>query len=79
MMFSTTNLAAAVEHFLRHGCVIKKLPWAPEAAGFIARSPEGHAVCVVDESSLRDAEGIKRASSTRAETAARTLNARTAQ
>lgn len=56
MMFSTSDLVAAGEHFLQRGCVIKELPWAPGAAGFIARSAEGHTVCVVDESSLGEIE-----------------------
>ncbi len=56
MMFSTADLKAAGEHFLQRGCAIRELPWAPGAAGFIARSPEGHTVCVVDEASLDDIE-----------------------
>ena len=52
MMFSTTRLTEAGEHFLNRGCQIRQLPWAPGAAGFIARSPDGYAVCVVDEASL---------------------------
>ena len=52
MLFSTTRLVEAGEHFLERGCRIRELPWAPGAAGFLARSPEGHTVCVVDESSL---------------------------
>ncbi len=55
MLFSTTRLVEAGEHFLQRGCQIRELPWAPTAAGFIARSPEGHTVCVVDEASLDDA------------------------
>jgi hypothetical protein len=57
MLFSTTRLVEAGEHFLQRGCQIRELPWAPAAAGFMARSPEGHAVCVVDEASLGDDEG----------------------
>ena len=56
MMFSTPDLVAAGEHFLQRGCAIRELPWAPGAAGFLARAPEGHTVCVVDESSLGDGE-----------------------
>jgi len=52
LLFSTTQLVEAGEHFLNRGCRIRELPWAPGAAGFLARSPEGHTVCVVDESSL---------------------------
>lgn len=52
MLFSTTRLVEAGEHFLNRGCQLRQLPWAPGAAGFIARSPDGYAVCVVDEASL---------------------------
>jgi hypothetical protein len=52
MLFSTSRLVEAGEHFLNRGCQIRELPWAPGAAGFLARAPEGHTVCVVDESSL---------------------------
>jgi hypothetical protein len=52
MMFSTSRLVEAGEHFLNRGCQLRPLPWAPGAAGFLARSPQGHTVCVVDESSL---------------------------
>jgi hypothetical protein len=54
LLFSTGDLEAAAEHFLQRGCQVKSLPWAPDAAGFLARSPEGHTVCVVDERSLAD-------------------------
>lgn len=57
MLFSTTRLVEAGEHFLQRGCQIRDLPWAPGAAGFMVRSPEGHTVCVVDEASLGDADG----------------------
>lgn len=57
MLFSTTRLVEAGEHFLQRGCQIRELPWAPGAAGFMARSPEGHTVCVVDEASLDGDEG----------------------
>ncbi len=56
MLFSTTRLTEAGEHFLNRGCQIRQLPWAPGAAGFMARSLEGHTVCVVDESSLSDGD-----------------------
>ncbi len=52
LLFSSTRLVEAGEHFLNRGCRIRELPWAPGAAGFMARSPGGHTVCVVDESSL---------------------------
>ena len=57
MLFSTTRLTEAGEHFLNKGCQIRQLPWAPGAAGFIARSPDGYAVCVVDEASLAEGDG----------------------
>jgi catechol 2,3-dioxygenase-like lactoylglutathione lyase family enzyme len=56
MLFSTTRLVEAGEHFLQRGCQIRELPWAPGAPGFMARSPEGHTVCVVDEASLDNEE-----------------------
>jgi predicted enzyme related to lactoylglutathione lyase len=46
LVFSTADLTAAAEHFLERGCNVKELPWAP-GDGFLARSPEGHSVCVV--------------------------------
>ena len=57
LLFSTADLVVAGEHFLQRGCAVRELPWAPQGAGFIARSPEGHTVCVVDESSLDDGGG----------------------
>ncbi|TAK60485.1 MAG: hypothetical protein EPO22_09230 [Dehalococcoidia bacterium] len=57
MLFSTTRLTEAGEHFLSRGCEIRRVPWAPGADAFIARSPDGYAVCVVDEASLADGEG----------------------
>jgi catechol 2,3-dioxygenase-like lactoylglutathione lyase family enzyme len=56
LMFSATDLVAAGEHFLERGCAVRGLPWAPAAAGFLARSPEGHTVCIVDEASLAEGE-----------------------
>jgi hypothetical protein len=53
LMFSATDLVAAGEHFLERGCAVRELPWAP---GFLARSPEGHTVCIVDEASLAAGE-----------------------
>jgi hypothetical protein len=50
-MFSTPDLTAAAEHFLQRGCSVRELPWA-EGAGFLARSPDGHVVCVVGEEAL---------------------------
>jgi hypothetical protein len=46
LVFSTPDLTAAAEHFLERGCSVKELPWAP-GDGFLARSAEGHTVCVV--------------------------------
>jgi catechol 2,3-dioxygenase-like lactoylglutathione lyase family enzyme len=46
LLFSTENVVIAAEYFLDRGCVVKELPWAT-GAGFLARSPEGHAVAVV--------------------------------
>jgi len=56
MLFSTTRLTEAGEHFLNRGCQIRQVPWAPGAAAFIARSPDGYAVCVVDEASLANGD-----------------------
>lgn len=46
LLFSAQDVTAAAEHFLERGCVVKELPWAT-GAGFLARSPEGHTVCVI--------------------------------
>ena len=46
LVFSSDDLTAAVEHFLERGCQVKELPWAT-GAGFIARAPEGHSICVI--------------------------------
>jgi hypothetical protein len=54
LLFSAADLVGAGEHFLQSGCAIRPLPWAPEAPGFLARSPEGHTVCVVDAAALGD-------------------------
>jgi catechol 2,3-dioxygenase-like lactoylglutathione lyase family enzyme len=50
-IFTADDLTAAAEHFLQRGCHVRELPWA-EGAGFLARSSEGHTVCVVGESAL---------------------------
>jgi catechol 2,3-dioxygenase-like lactoylglutathione lyase family enzyme len=55
LLFSTPDLDAASEHFLGLGCQVRELPWAT-GAGFIASSPEGHAVAVVDETVLEPDE-----------------------
>lgn len=46
LVFSTDDVTAAAEHFLQSGCVVGELPWA-QGAGFIAQSPDGHAVAVL--------------------------------
>ena len=53
LLFSADDVTAAAEHFLQRGCQVRELTWASEA-GFIARAPEGHTVCVVDRASLGD-------------------------
>jgi catechol 2,3-dioxygenase-like lactoylglutathione lyase family enzyme len=53
MLFSTEDVVAAAEHFLERGCAVKELPWA-SGAGFIARSPDGHAVAVIAAAALDD-------------------------
>ena len=53
LLFSASDITAAAEHFLQKGCQVRELAWAP-GSGFLARSPEGRTVCVVDESSLRE-------------------------
>ena len=50
LVFSATDLAAAAEHFLQRGCSVRELPWAT-GSGFLARAPEGHTVCVVQDAS----------------------------
>jgi catechol 2,3-dioxygenase-like lactoylglutathione lyase family enzyme len=46
LLFSADDLTAAAEHFLERGCSVRELPWAA-GSGFLARSPEGHTVCVI--------------------------------
>jgi len=46
LIFSSPDLTAAAEHFIEKGCQVRELPWAT-GAGFIARAPEGHTVCVI--------------------------------
>jgi predicted enzyme related to lactoylglutathione lyase len=46
MVFSAPDLTAAAEHVLERGCSVRELPWAP-GGGFLARSPDGHVLCVV--------------------------------
>jgi catechol 2,3-dioxygenase-like lactoylglutathione lyase family enzyme len=46
LLFSAADLTAAAEHFLERGCSVRELPWAA-GSGFLARSPEGHTVCIV--------------------------------
>ena len=52
LLFGADDVAAAAEHFVARGCVVRELPWGAEGTGFLARSPEGHTVCVVDAASL---------------------------
>jgi hypothetical protein len=51
LVFSAGDLAVAAEHFLQRGCHVRELSWA-QGAGFLARSPEGRVVCVVEEAAL---------------------------
>jgi predicted enzyme related to lactoylglutathione lyase len=53
MLFSATDVVAAAEHFLERGCAVRELPWA-QGAGFIAQTPEGHAVAVIASEALAD-------------------------
>lgn len=46
LLFSSSDLTAAAEHFLERGCSVRELPWA-SGGGFLARSPEGRTVCVI--------------------------------
>jgi predicted enzyme related to lactoylglutathione lyase len=55
LLFSATDIVAAAEHFLQRGCQVRELPWAPGGAGFLARSPEGHTVAVIDTAALEGA------------------------
>jgi predicted enzyme related to lactoylglutathione lyase len=55
LMFSTPDVTAAAEHFLQRGCQVRELPWAT-GAGFLASTPEGHTVCVLDEAAFADEE-----------------------
>ena len=56
LLFSTANIVDGAEHFLQRGCQVRELPWAPDGAGFLARSPEGHTVAVIDAAALSDDE-----------------------
>lgn len=51
LLFSTTDVTKAAEHFLQRGCQVGELPWA-SGNGFMAVSPEGHTVCVLDQAAL---------------------------
>jgi predicted enzyme related to lactoylglutathione lyase len=53
LLFSTPDLTVAAEHFLQQGCQVRELSWAP-GSGFLARSPEGSTVCVVDAAALEE-------------------------
>ena len=56
LLFSTSNVMEAAEHFVQRGCQVRDLPWAPGGTGFLARSPEGHTVAVIDKATLGDEE-----------------------
>ncbi len=56
LLFSSPRVVEAAEHFLQRGCQVRDLPWAPAGAGFLARSPEGHTVAVIDTAALGDEE-----------------------
>jgi hypothetical protein len=56
LLFSTRDLTTAAEHFLERGCHVKELPWAT-GSGFLARTPEGHTVCVVDDEAMGGGDG----------------------
>lgn len=53
MIFSTPNITEAAEHFLQRGCQVGELPWA-SGNGFVAKSAEGHVVCIVDAAAFED-------------------------
>ena len=53
LLFSTTDVEGAREHFLRCGCEVVEMESGGDVSGgFFARAPEGHTVCVVDRASL---------------------------
>jgi hypothetical protein len=52
LLFSAANVVEAAEHFLQRGCQVRELSWAPGGAGFLARSPDGHTVAVIDAAAL---------------------------
>jgi predicted enzyme related to lactoylglutathione lyase len=54
LVFSSPRVVEAAEHVLQRGCQVRELPWAPDGAGFFARSPEGHTVAVVDAAAFED-------------------------
>ena len=54
LLFAADDVTAAAEHFLQRGCQVGELPWA-SGSGFLAKTPEGHAVCVVDRATMADA------------------------
>lgn len=51
LLFSAPDVTEAAEHFLQRGCTVGELPWA-SGNGFLAVSPEGHTVCVLDGNAL---------------------------
>jgi hypothetical protein len=48
LVFATTDLTAAAEHFMQRGFNVKELPWAT-GAGFLARAAEGHTFAVIQD------------------------------
>ena len=56
LLFSTPDLDGAREHFTRRGCDIAEMGDADGdgIAGFFARAPEGHTVCIVARDALED-------------------------
>ncbi len=56
LLFSTPDVTVAAEHFLGLGCQVRELRWAT-GAGFVAASPEGHTVAVIDARALTDEAG----------------------
>jgi len=53
LLFSAPDVHAAADYFVERGCIVRELPWA-QGAGFLASTPEGHTVAVVDETAMED-------------------------
>lgn len=56
LLFSTHDIDAARDHFSRRGCEIAEMGDndGDGIAGFFARAPEGHTVCIVAREALED-------------------------